>query len=85
MQDYRKLAVWQKAHKLTLATCAITSYLKAPEAWPLRDQMLRAAISIPSNMAREQGAGLTAISAASSGIRWVPAMNLSMILSLRVI
>lgn len=57
MQDYRKLVVWQKAHKLTLATYAITSYLKAPEAWPLRDQIARAAISIPSNMAEGAGRG----------------------------
>jgi four helix bundle protein len=57
MQDYRKLVVWQKAHKLTRATYAMTSYLKVPEVWPLRDQILRAAISIPSNMAEGAGRG----------------------------
>jgi four helix bundle protein len=57
MQDYRKLVVWQKAHKLTLATYAVSAYLKAPEAWPVRDQVLRAAISIPSNMAEGAGRG----------------------------
>ena len=57
MQDYRKLVVWQKAHKLALATYAISAYLKAPEGWPLRDQILRAAISIPSNMAEGAGRG----------------------------
>jgi four helix bundle protein len=57
MQDYRKLVVWQKAHKLTVATYAITAYFKLPEAWPLRDQILRAAISIPSNMAEGAGRG----------------------------
>ncbi len=55
MQDYRKLYVWQKAHALALATYGISASLKKPEMWPLRDQLLRAAISIPSNIA--EGAG----------------------------
>ena len=54
MQDYRKLDVWHKSHKLTLETYAVSPYFKAPEAWPVRDQMLRAAISIPSNIAEGQ-------------------------------
>jgi four helix bundle protein len=57
MQDYRNLRVWQKAHKLTLAAYAVSPYLKVPEAWPLRDQLLRAAISIPSNIAEGAGRG----------------------------
>jgi four helix bundle protein len=57
MQDYRNLRVWQKAHSLTLAVYAVTPSLKAPEAWPLRDQLLRAAISIPSNIAEGAGRG----------------------------
>jgi four helix bundle protein len=57
MQDYRKLMVWQKAHRLALSTYGISAYLKAPEGWPLRDQVLHAAISIPSNMAEGAGRG----------------------------
>jgi four helix bundle protein len=57
MQDYRNLYVWQKAHRLALAVYAVPPYLKAPEAWPLRDQLLRAAISIPSNIAEGAGRG----------------------------
>src|SRR5688500_11272244 len=57
MQDYRKLEVWQKAHKLALESYAISPHLKSPEAWPLRDQILRAAISIPSNVAEGAGRG----------------------------
>jgi four helix bundle protein len=57
MQDYRNLRVWQKAHQLTLSTYALSAYLRKPEAWPLRDQALRAAISIPSNIAEGTGRG----------------------------
>ena len=57
MQDYRKLKVWQKAHRLAIDTFAISTYLKSPDAWALRDQILRAAISIPSNIAEGSGRG----------------------------
>ncbi len=57
MQDYRSLFVWQKSHKLAIDTYAVSAYLKSPEAWPLRDQMLRAVISIPSNIAEGSGRG----------------------------
>jgi four helix bundle protein len=55
MQDDRNLVVWQKAHRLALAAYELPAYLVSPEAWPLRDQILRAAISISSNIA--EGAG----------------------------
>lgn len=57
MQDYRKLRVWQKAHTLTLETYAAAAYLKAPPAWPLRTQLRRASISVPSNIAEGAGRG----------------------------
>jgi four helix bundle protein len=57
MQDYRNLHVWQKAHALALATYGISAYLRHPEAWPLREQAFRAAISIPSNIAEGAGRG----------------------------
>ena len=57
MQDYRKLLVWQKSHQLALTTYELPAYLSKPEAWPLRDQILRAAISIPSNIAEGAGRG----------------------------
>jgi len=56
MQDYRKLDVWKKAHTLALDTYADSAeYLGNPDGWALRDQIRRAAISIPSNIA--EGAG----------------------------
>ena len=57
MQDYRNLRVWQKAHELTLETYAFSATLTAPAAWPLRDQLLRAVISVPSNIAEGAGRG----------------------------
>ncbi len=57
MQDYRNLRLWQKAHSLTLAPYALSADLQKPDAWPVRDQMFRAAISIPSNIAEGAGRG----------------------------
>ena len=57
MQDYRKLRVWQKAHEFTLGAYAAAAYLAKPVAWPLRNQMLRASISVPSNIAEGAGRG----------------------------
>jgi four helix bundle protein len=57
MQDYRNLRVWQKAHQLAVNAYALPAYLKDPEGWVLRDQILKAAISIPSNIAEGAGRG----------------------------
>jgi four helix bundle protein len=57
MQDYRKLIVWQKSHHLVLGTYAFSAQLMSPAAWPLRDQLLKAAISVPANIAEGCGRG----------------------------
>ena len=57
MQDYRKILVWQKSHQLAINAYSLPAYLLKPEAWPLRDQILRSAISIPSNIAEGAGRG----------------------------
>ena len=57
MQDYRKLNVWRKAHQLVIDVYGQVPRYKAPEAWPLRDQTIRAAISIPANIAEGSGRG----------------------------
>jgi four helix bundle protein len=57
MQDFRKLKVWQKAHKLTLETIAVSGNLSHPRWFCLRDQLTRAAISVPANLA--EGCGRT--------------------------
>jgi four helix bundle protein len=57
MQDYRKLRVWQKARQLAVNAYALPAYLQEPNGWALRDQILKAAISIPSNIAEGAGRG----------------------------
>jgi four helix bundle protein len=57
VQDYRKLKVWRKAHQLTLDVYALSPMLSPPAAWPLQAQLLRAAISVPSNIAEGAGRG----------------------------
>src|SRR4051812_39971877 len=57
MQNFRNLLVWKKSHALTLQIFGLSGYLQKREAWPLRDQMFRAAISISSNIAEGTGRG----------------------------
>ena len=55
MQDFKKLSVWQKAHKLTLEVFAISATFAHPPYYSLRSQMTRAAMSIPANLAEGTG------------------------------
>ena len=52
---FRDLIVWQKAMDLTIEIYKIVKYLPKEETYALSDQMRRAAISIPSNIAEGQG------------------------------
>lgn len=55
MQDFRKLAVWNRAHQLTLQVYAFTKSFPRDEAFGLTSQMRRAASSIPANIAEGCG------------------------------
>ena len=58
MQDYRKLFVWQKAHKLTLDVYADSANIwRIGRPGSCADQVTRAAISVPSNIAEGSGRG----------------------------
>ena len=57
MQDFKNLRAWQKAHQLAVDAYALPAYLEQPKGWALRDQILKAVISIPSNIAEGAGRG----------------------------
>jgi four helix bundle protein len=57
VQDFRNLQVWQKAHKLVVRTYAETACLLAAREYDLRRQLLRAATSVPANIAEGCGRG----------------------------
>ena len=54
MASYKELRVWQKAMNLVIETYKLCKYLPKEETYALSDQMRRAAVSIPSNIAEGQ-------------------------------
>ncbi|HYE25221.1 MAG TPA: four helix bundle protein [Clostridia bacterium] len=57
MADFKKLAVWQKAHDLTLELYRATSKFPSSELYGLTSQVRRAASSIGANLAEGCGRG----------------------------
>ena len=55
MKDYRKLFVWEKAHKLTLEIYSATESFPKGEFYGLTNQIRRASVSIPANIAEGCG------------------------------
>ena len=51
MSDFKKLRVWEKALALALAIDRLTKRIKARRYASLMNQIFRAAVSIPSNIA----------------------------------
>ncbi|MBQ6509030.1 MAG: four helix bundle protein [Flexilinea sp.] len=54
MASYRELRVWKKAIELVTEIYQLCKYLPKEETYGLSDQMKRAAVSIPSNIAEGQ-------------------------------
>ena len=54
MSSYRDLTVWKKSMDLVTEIYRLVKFLPREETYALSDQMRRAAISIPSNIAEGQ-------------------------------
>ena len=54
IQSYKDLKVWQKAMDLVVEVYRIVKLLPREETYGLSDQMRRAAVSVPSNIAEGQ-------------------------------
>jgi four helix bundle protein len=55
MKDFRKLKVWEKSHVLVLSIYKVTLNFPKDEMYGLTNQMRRASVSIPSNIAEGCG------------------------------
>jgi four helix bundle protein len=55
MKDYRKLVVWEKAHKLVLFIYKVTCTFPKEERYGIISQLRRAATSTPTNIAEGCG------------------------------
>lgn len=50
MADYRKLLVWQKAHAMALSVEQAVRGMRSPHQISLRSQIVRSALSVPTNI-----------------------------------
>jgi four helix bundle protein len=48
--DFKKLKVWQKAHVIALDVHRVAGQLRGPKHASLRSQIVRAAMSVPTNI-----------------------------------
>ena len=55
MSDYRKLEVWEKSHALLLNVHDVVKQIRGAEYATVRNQMFRAAISVPTNLVEGVG------------------------------
>jgi four helix bundle protein len=55
VSDFKKLQVWRKAHALALSVYRVATQIKAPDNATHRSQLIRTAMSIPTNIV--EGAG----------------------------
>ncbi|HVS59096.1 MAG TPA: four helix bundle protein [Gemmatimonadaceae bacterium] len=55
MSDFKKLKVWRKGHALALNVHGVTVRIRGSDNASLRNQMLRASMSVPTNIV--EGAG----------------------------
>ena len=57
MSDFKNLKVWKTAHELTISTFITASNMRGPGSALLRQQWLRAVMSVPANIAEGSAKG----------------------------
>lgn len=57
VQSHRDLIVWQKAMDLVVEVYRVSGMFPTTERWRLVDQISRAVVSVPGNIAEGQGRG----------------------------
>jgi len=57
MQDFRKLKVWERSHRLTLRVYELTGGFPKAELFGLTSQLRRAVVSVELNLAEGCGRG----------------------------
>jgi four helix bundle protein len=55
VSDYKKLEVWRKAHALALEVYRVATRIRGSDNASLRSQIIRAAMSIPTNIVEGTG------------------------------
>jgi four helix bundle protein len=55
VSDFKRLKVWRKAHALALDVHRIATRIRGSDNASLRNQMIRAAMSIPTNIVEGTG------------------------------
>jgi four helix bundle protein len=57
IKNFRELIVWKRAMELVVETYQLVKHLPKEETYALSDQIRRAAVAIPSNIAEGNGRG----------------------------
>ena len=55
MSDFKRLKVWRKAHSLALSVRRVARSIRGADNASLRNQLIRAAMSIPTNIVEGTG------------------------------
>ena len=55
MSDFKRLVVWRKAHALALNVHRVATRIRGSDNASLRSQLLRAAMSVPTNIVEGTG------------------------------
>jgi four helix bundle protein len=55
VSDFKKLSVWRKAHALTLDVHRVATRIRGSDNASLRNQLIRTAMSIPTNIVEGTG------------------------------